>query len=356
MRTPLYDRHRALGAKIVDFSAWEMPLQYQSIIAEHNSVRHAAGLFDVSHMGRLSIVGKDSEPFLDYLSTNNIIGKKDFSATYTVLPSAQCGCVDDVIVYRLSKDHFFIIVNAGNRQNDLEHLLQQAKSFQVDIISHYNEEGILSIQGPKARTIASAIFPQASSLGHMHFCETEFHEKKVLLSCTGYTGEDGFEVYAPHAVITSLWDEWLEIGKPFGLVPVGLGARDTLRLEKGYALFGHEISDAIAPTESVSAWTVKWKKPDFLGKKALEDLEKSPLKRSEAGIILTEPGIARAGYEVFKEGVPIGTVTSGTFSPTLNKAIAIILVKGKLFPNDVVEIKIRQNFSKAVVVPLPFVK
>lgn len=350
MKTALFDRHKALGAKIVDFCGWEMPVQYQGIIPEHLSVRNNGGLFDVSHMGRIEVTGSDAENFLDYLSTNKIIGKADFSATYTVWPNAQGGCVDDVIVYKQSANRFFVIVNAGNRQSDLEHLRQNSQNFDVQIQEHYSKEGILAIQGPNARRIVSQTFPEAISLKHMHFCSVSFKGKEAFLSATGYTGEDGFEIYATEEIIVALWEMWIAQG----MMPIGLGARDTLRLEMGYALYGHEISETIAPNESVSAWTLKWDKPDFIGKKVLEELQKSPSKRSEYGIELIEPGIARSGYEVLKNGNSIGVVTSGTHSPSLNKGIAIILVKGELSIGDIVEVKIRQHHCKGKIVKLPF--
>jgi aminomethyltransferase len=352
MKTALNARHHALGAKMVDFCGWEMPVQYQGIIPEHVSVRTNAGLFDVSHMGRVAISGRDAERFLDYLSTNSIAGKKDFSATYTVWPNAVGGCVDDVIVYRQSPQHFFVIVNACNRQSDLEHLLLEAKAYDVQVQDCYADEGIISIQGPKACAIASLVFPEASELKHMHFCCVAYRGQPAFLSRTGYTGEDGFEVYAPHAVIIALWDRWLAEGQTYGIAPVGLGARDTLRLEKGYALYGHEISASIAPSESVSAWTIKWSKADFLAKPILQRLEDSPLKRSAHGVVLVEPGVARAGYEVFKDGQLIGEVTSGTQSPTLNRAIALVLVQGTLLWGDIVEIQIRQRRCQAKVVKI----
>lgn len=340
---------------MIDFSGWLMPIQYHGIIEEHHCVRRYAGLFDVSHMGRIMISGLDAERFIDYLSTNKIAGKENFTATYTVWANEHGGCVDDVIVYKLSSNEFFAIVNAANRQKDLEHLQKASKGFNVVIENRYSHDGILSIQGPNARKIASLTFTEASELKHMRFSVVNFKGLKGVLSCTGYTGEDGFEIYAPNSMIVSLWELWLEAGKLFGICPIGLGARDSLRLEKGYALYGHEISEAIAPTESVSAWTLKWQKPNFLGKQALENLEKNPEKRSEFGIILSDPGVARQDYEVFQNKKRIGIVTSGGYSPSLNKSIAIVLAGEKLKTGDQVEVKIRQNLCKAKVVDLPFV-
>jgi aminomethyltransferase len=352
LKTALYDRHCALGAKMVDFSGWKMPVQYQGIIAEHHAVRNNVGIFDVSHMGRIIVQGEEAEKFLDYISTNIISGKSDYSATYTVWSNASGGCIDDVIVYKINPTNFFVIANAGNRQKDVEHLQKESKRFKVTIKDCFATEGILAIQGPKAISLMSKVFPEAKDLPAMHFCEVIFEGKKMILSHTGYTGAGGVEIYAPTPLIILLWDRIIDEGA----VPIGLGARDTLRLEMGYALYGHEISEDIAANESVSCWTVKWKKNDFLGKATLESIENSLDKRTEYGVILQEPGIARAGYEVFLNGEKIGHVTSGSHSPTLNHSIAIILSSVKLQEGDEVEIQIRQNFCKAKVVKLPFVE
>ena len=222
------------------------------------------------------------------------------------------------------------------------------KNFDVTIQNRYNEEGILAIQGPNALVIVNRLDEQVNQLKPMRFTPID----DVILSTTGYTGETGFEIYAPNSIILELWDHFIKEG----VVPVGLGARDTLRLDMGYALYGHELSETIAPTESVASWTVKWKKEDFLGKAALEKLESFADKRSQYGVILVDKGIAREGYDVIQNGQVIGKVTSGTHSPSLNQAIAIILVKGKLEEGDTVEIQIRKNRVQAYVVKLPFYK
>lgn len=352
-KTVLYDSHRLLGAKMVEFAGWEMPVQYKGIIQEHKTVRERVGIFDVSHMGRVVIRGKDAEIFLDYLSTNQIRGKQPGSATYTVWCNESGGTVDDLLVYNQCKNLFFVIVNASNRQKDLEHLYKQASHFDVVIEPKYESEGILAIQGPQARIVISKIFKEASNLKSMHFLSVLCREQELILSATGYTGAGGFEIYAPLKVIQELWHTFLVVGKAEEIEPVGLGARDTLRLEMGYALYGHELSEEIAPTESVSRWTVKWDK-DFLGKKALEQLENSPKRRFEYGIILKDRGIAREGYKVFQKDELIGKVTSGTMSPSLNHAIAIILVDRKLKEGDNVAIQIRSNQCVAEIVKLPF--
>lgn len=356
MKTALYSRHCDLKAKIVDFAGWEMPIQYKGILAEHQAVRQAVGLFDVSHMGRIKVSGPDAERFLDYLSTNRITGKAPYSATYAVWCHKEGGCIDDVIIYRINASHFFVIVNASNRQKDLEHLQHEAKGFDVAIESYFENGGIIALQGPKALDLMSHFFPEALNLKPMTFIEVEELGQPLILSRTGYTGAGGFELYGSNDQIVSLWDRLLAEGKIFGIEPIGLGARDTLRLEMGFALYGHELSDDIAPSESVSAWTIKWDKPVFIGKEALIQLQANPSKRSAYGVKLLNPGIARQGYVVFKEGVRIGEVTSGSLAPTLNQAIALILVDSPLQIGEIVDIQIRQTICHAEVVQLPFVR
>lgn len=353
MKTALYARHCALGAKMVDFCGWEMPLQYQGIIPEHHAVRERVGLFDISHMGRVLVQGKDAEKFLDYISTNKIAGKQDGSATYTVWCLPSGGCIDDVIVYRETSTHFFVVVNACNRKVDLEHLQKESRGFDVRIQDRYADEGILAIQGPLATQVLSQFFRQPIDLKNMHFQLLRYEGHELILSATGYTGAGGFEIYGSHAVIEILWDRLLD--EKYGIQPVGLGARDTLRLEMGYALYGHEISPQIAANESVAAWAVKWNKPNFIGKSALEKIEKSPKKRSEKGIVMIDKGIARAGFEVYNKDKQIGIVTSGTYSPTLNQSIALALLEGSIPKDGIVEIQIRQNRCKAKIVELPFI-
>lgn len=327
---------------MVPFAGWDMPVQYKGIIAEHQAVRQGVGLFDVSHMGRILVEGPDAEKLLDFLSTNQIAGKPDGSATYTVWCHEHGGSVDDLLIYRENATLFFVIANAGNRQKDLQHLLQHSKGMNVNIQDRYQEDGILSLQGPQAESVLSKMLPAVSTLKPMRF----FHpEPNLIISRTGYTGAGGFEIYAPNAEIVKWWDRLLQAGAE----PVGLGARDTLRLEMGFALYGHELSDTISPNESVAAWTVKGEK-EFLGKSALQK------KRSAYGIKLIDRGIAREGFPIFKNDQKIGVVTSGTFSPTLNQAIALILVDQPLQLDDIVEVEIRQQKVRAQIVPIPFLR
>jgi aminomethyltransferase len=355
MHTALLEAHQALGGKIVNFCGWQMPVQYQGVILEHQTVRQHVGIFDVSHMGRILVEGLEAEALLDFLSTNQISDKKDGTATYTVWCNEQGMAVDDLIVYRESKTKFFLIVNAGNREKDLAHLLHYSQGRDVTINERYQEDGILAVQGPQALNLMAVLFPGVRHLKHMHFASFTYKNQAIVISKTGYTGEDGVEIYAPKALSVDLWHALLEKGKPFGIAPIGLGARDTLRLEMGYALYGHELSDTIMPIESVSAWTVKWGKSNFLGKSALELMRDKP-HRHEYGIVLSDKGVAREGYRVLQEGKQIGMVTSGTHSPTLNQAIAIVLVEKKLEEGDSVEVQIREHLCAARVVNLPFIQ
>lgn len=346
MKTDLYQRHVDLGAKIVDFSGWEMPIQYRGILAEHQQVRTFAGVFDVSHMGRIIIEGPQAEELLDFLSTNVIKGRPDLTATYTCWCHENGGTVDDLIVYRINKNKFFIIVNAGNRNKDLAHLLNYSVNYDVTITPRYHEDGIIALQGPRAPEIMSGLFPDAMTMKPMTLRTEKHNGAEIYVCTTGYTGEKGYELVGPKEAIRDCWD--LLIAK--GVAPIGLGARDTLRLEMGYALYGHELSDTISPNESVSHWTVKADKHDFLGKQAL-----SRFTRHAYPIKMIGNGIARQNYPVYQGDKQIGVVTSGTMSPTLNQAIGIILVDKPLMLAQPIDIEIRGKRIAAGVVKTPFI-
>ncbi len=356
MRTALYGEHVALGAKMVDFAGWEMPLSYEGVIHEHFAVRKYVGLFDVSHMGRIFVTGPEAEAFLDFACTNTIAGQSDYQAIYTVMASPQGGSVDDIIVYRQKATEAFVVVNASNRLKDLEHLTKLARSYRVHITPRYDQDGIIAVQGPMADALVHEIFPGSWLLSAMCFTILPFQGIPVTVSRTGYTGSGGYEIMAPNALLPSLWQQLLSIGRGFGVQPAGLGARDTLRLEAGYALYGHELTDDIAPTESISSWTVKWKKGDFLGQEALLLLQNSPDRRSQHGIALLDDGIPRAGCRVYKSGREIGIVTSGSHSPCLQKGIAIVMVSHNLAIGERVEIEVRNRRLKGEVLKLPFYK
>jgi len=343
--TALYPNHRQLNAKMVEFAGWEMPVQYQGIIQEHKAVRQGVGVFDVSHMARILIEGPAAEEVLDFLSTNKIAGKKEGTATYTVWCDDKGGCVDDLLVYRTAPDRFFVVVNASNREKDLIHLMHHAAGKELTITPLYGDHGILAVQGPDSLQLV----PETMEMKPMRVVETEFLGEPVVLATTGYTGEKGFEVYAVNETIVKFWEHWMKEGA----APAGLGARDTLRLEMGFALYGHELSNDIYPTETVSKWTVKMKKETFLGKEALEKLENP---RVQFAVELVDKGIAREGAEVLYQGEPIGRVTSGSYSPTLDRGIALAMADRSLEPGEEVEILVRQRRLKGKVVKLPFIR
>lgn len=329
MKTALYDEHLQLGAKMTSFAGWEMPLQYRGIPHEVEAVRKRAGKFDVSHMGRISVVGKDALVFLDFLSANHILGKTPGSSIYTIFCNEKGECLDDLLVYIVDDSHAFIVSNAANREADLEHLQRHAKNYDVKIHDHFETDGILSLQGP----LSADLFPEAASLKKKHFMQ----KGPLIISRTGYTGEDGFEFYGPNIEIVKLW-------KGLEAEPCGLGARDVLRLEMGYALYGHELSRDISPLESVAAWSVKMDH-DFLGKEALN-------KTREPIALIGESNIpAREGYPIFYQGKEVGKVTSGTFSPTLQKPIALGLVDQI---HDSVDVLIRGKHYPFHMIKLPF--
>lgn len=357
MRTVLYQKHIDLGAKMTHFADWEMPLYYQGIIKEHESVRNRVGLFDVSHMGRIQIDGPDAASFVDYMSTNHIQGKPVKTATYTVLCNAQGYCIDDTLIYKETENLFFCVANASNRMADFHHLQSHSPHFHVSVTHRFDDEGILALQGPHASRLLSEIFPLTSSLAHMHFDIFPFQSQRITISRTGYTGADGYEIFAPITIIPLLWDLFCKHGKKHGLELCGLGARDTLRQEMGYALYGHEISETIAPIESVTAWAVKMDKETFLGKEALEKLAENPVLRKQYGVTVQDKGIARANDPVFSgenEEEFIGRVTSGTYSPSLKQGIAIIMVLRPLYPGEEVFIDVRGKKMTAKVSKLPF--
>ncbi len=358
MKTVLHALHGAAGARFTEFCGWEMPARYaKGVIYEHQAVRRAVGIFDVSHMGQIVIQGPEAEKLLEHLATNVVSGKEDGTATYTVWASEEGGCIDDLLVYRLSGTDFFVIVNAGNRQKALKHVQRIGEEFDVVIKDRFEDWGIIALQGPRSERVLSKVVPKAADLKPFRLVEVPWKEKEPLIVArTGYTGEHGYELIAPSKYLCDLWERLMKTGGEYGIEPCGLGARDTLRLEMGYALYGHELSMTIGPGETVANWAVKRSKENFVGKEAIVELDESSRKRKQYGIVLQGRGIARGGCPVFCNGEEVGTVTSGTQSPTLHCAIAIVMVKGKLTKEDTIEVAIRDNKVRAELVKLPFLK
>ncbi len=359
-KTPLNQFHRDLGARMVGFGGWDMPVQYAGVIEEHLAVRQAAGLFDVSHMGEVEVRGANALGFVQHLTTNDASKLVDGQVQYSALCYPDGGVVDDVTLYRSSATHFMFCVNAANTNKDfawMEQVLTECGMSDVELTNVSDHYAQIALQGPKAERILAALTDLSlPELNYYHFIQGVVANVPMLVSRTGYTGEDGFELYLPTDAATTIWRKLLEVGGPYGLVPVGLGARDTLRLEKGYALYGHELSADISPLEAGLGWITKLDGDDFVGKTALLAQKAAGVPRRRVGLLMTERGIPREGYPVMSNGRQVGVVTSGTMSPSLKIGIALALVEpGHAAPDTVVDVQVRSRCLKAKVVKPPFV-
>src|SRR5262245_59532587 len=325
-RTPLFAKHQALGARLVAFGGWEMPVQYSGIIEEHRAVRARAGLFDVSHMGEFRVEGSGALSFLQSLVPNDVAHLTDNQALYTQICNAQGGTLDDLLIYRLGEDRYMAVVNAGTLPKDWAWFSQHAALHpDVTLTDISDETGLLALQGPRAQEILETLTDTPlAKITYYHCRPGAVAGIDCLLSRTGYTGEDGFELYCPADTVATLWDTLLSAGRPFGLLPAGLGARDTLRLEAGYCLYDHELTEEITPLEAGLGWTVKLGKGvDFVGRQALDEEKRDGLRRKLVGLYLRDRGVPRAGYPILRDGMRIGEVTSGTMCPTLDRPAAL---------------------------------
>ncbi len=340
---------------MVGFAGWEMPVQYTGVIEEHLAVRQRAGLFDVSHMGEIEISGPDAEGFCQSISANDVARMKISQAQYNLLLNDNGGVVDDVIFYRLKPDHFLVCVNASNTEKDFCWIQEHAAG-RVDIADVSARYAQLALQGPAAENILQSLTSMELSHIKSFYCAfAEVASIRCLLARTGYTGEDGFELYCHGDDAEALWNTLLETGAAQGLVPVGLGARDTLRLEKAYPLYGHELNDTTTPLEAGLDWVTKLSKPAFIGRDILLKQKQEGVKRKLVGLELVEPGIARSEYPLLRDGKRIGRVTSGTKSPSLHKSIALGYVTVEESQTGTIfDVEIRGRAIKTKVVPLPF--
>ncbi|MEE8522454.1 MAG: glycine cleavage system aminomethyltransferase GcvT [Thermoanaerobaculia bacterium] len=354
-RTPLYDYHRQAGAKLVEFAGWEMPVRYGSELAEHRAVRNAAGLFDVSHMGEVRVKGAGALAFLQRLTPNNVAKLKPGRAHYSGLLTEDATYVDDLLVYQLAADDYLLVINAANVDGDLEWIRSQPHP-DCEIVDESGRYALLALQGPRAVEILSRhTTADLDPIGYYHFVEDRVDGKPCILSRTGYTGEDGFELYLDPGDAAAVWQALLDSGAADGLIPAGLGARDTLRLEAGMALYGHEIDRATTPYEAGAGWVVKLKKGDFIGRDALVRQKKQGLTRRVIGFEVKDRGIARQDHLVLHQGREVGKVRSGTWSPTLEKAIGTADVPSELAGEGTeLEIEVRRRRLAAVVVAMPF--
>ena len=361
-KTPLNEAHRALGGKMVDFGGWDMPVQYPAgVIEEHMATRTRAGLFDVSHMGEIWVEGEDAIGFVDRLTTNDVTKLVDGQAHYSALTNEKGGVVDDLLVYRFDVDKLLLVVNAGTTDKDWEWITSHKKDENVTLTNASADYCQIAVQGPNAfGNLQRLTETDLGDIKYYHFTMGYVDGVESIISRTGYTGEDGFEVYADAKYARQLWDKLLETGgygKEDGILPCGLAARNTLRLESAMSLYGHELSDDITPLEANLGWITKLQKGDFIGSDALKKKKEDGLSRRIVGFEMTQPGIARDGYDVYIEDKRVGYVTSGSPAPFLKKNIGLAFLPVE-FANVDQEIKIdvRGKHLSAKVVPTPFYK
>jgi aminomethyltransferase len=352
-KTPLHEWHLAHSARMVDFAGWDMPIQYTTIIDEHTAVRNHAGLFDISHMGRLSFGGPDSLALIQNVYTNNAATMKDFQVRYGLVCNEQGGICDDVLVYRWPYG-YAMVVNASNRTKIVEWLTQHKGGRQVEIVDQTTTTCMIAIQGPKAVQMCQGLTEaDGTKLAYYYATPTRYKDKPCVVSRTGYTGEDGFEFMLAAAAGMQLWEDLVARGAK----PCGLGARDTLRLEAAMPLYGHELSEEIDPFQAGLAWAVKMDKGDFIGRAALERRRQDPKLRQRVGLELAGKRLAREGSAITVADKEIGRVCSGTFAPTLQKAIAMAYVDPAYSsPGTAVAVDVRGKSETATVVPRPFYK
>ena len=354
-RTPLNWVHRQLGARLVDFGGWEMPVQYSGILEEHHAVRAAVGLFDVSHMGEIEIRGPEAFRLTDFVTTNAVARLQPGQIQYSALLYPHGGFVDDILVHKVAEDHYFLCVNAANQEKDYKHIAAENRwDAEVEFASERYAQ--LAIQGPRALATLQRLTPaDLSGLRYYHFLDGEAARARARIARTGYTGADGFELYVPPEEAPRLWREVLEAGREFGIRPCGLGARNTLRLEARMALYGHELDASTTPWEAGLAWIVKLDKGDFLGRAALVAQRERGVRRKLIGFEMRGRGIARDGYEAFIDGSPAGWVSSGGPSPTLKKNIGLCYLPAEhAVIGKTIQILIRDQLVEAVTVPTPF--
>ena len=361
MKTQLHNYHLQNG-KVVDFAGFEMPIWYKGIVPETLAVRNQVGIFDVSHMGRAITQGANAETFLNFVTTNDVSALKPGQAHYTLLCNEKGGIKDDIIVLRLEPERFVIIFNAGNRKKDMDWLRTQAARSRAELADVSDETALISLQGPKAQaTLGKLSKMEPSKVPRFGCVETEVNRISCLVSRTGYTGEDGFEILVWECPISNpgkaehVWNSLIAGGQEFGIEPCGLGSRDALRLEAGMCLYGNDIDEDINPYEARLGFTVKLTKSDFIGRQALEKQKAEGTKLLRIGLKATTQGIPRPGYEILKNTSAIGKLTSGTFSPTLNLGIAMGYVPREHTPEgQTLGIMIRGRRLDAVVTKFPF--
>jgi aminomethyltransferase len=359
--TPLTERHRALGARLIPFAGWLMPVQYRGILYEHHAVRSAAGLFDLGHMGQVEVSGQDALRFLQWVASNDVSRLAPGEAQYALLTNEQGGIVDDIIIYRdPAGDRYMVVVNASNRDKDVAWLERQRAEAGFDavaIVDLSDRTGMIAVQGPRAEAVVRTLTnADLSAIRPFSWAPADVAGGPAMVARTGYTGEDGFELYVPTEHVGDIWDALIEAGRPFGLEPVGLGARDTLRLEARMPLYGNEMDDSVNPLEAGLGWAVALDKTPFVGRDAIARMKDSgPPRRTVGFRLLERSGSARHGHHVVVDGRVVGHVTSGVLSPTLGQNIGLALVEREVAGiGKPLGIEIRGKVVPAEQVRLPF--
>ena len=357
-KTTLFNVHKEAGAKLIEFAGYMMPVQYNSIIAEHKTVRNSVGVFDVSHMGEIFIKGSKALDFVQYITINDASKLSEGRVQYSAMCYPDGGIVDDLLVYKISDNEFMLVVNASNKEKDLQWMIDNNK-FGVDILDLSDDYTLLAVQGPKSTEVLQKICNRTLNLEYYHFFEAKCAGVNMIVSRTGYTGEIGYELYFKGDVETAekLWNELFEAGKNFDIQPIGLGARDSLRLEMGYCLYGNDIDKLTNPLEAGLGWITKLNKTNFIGKDALLQIKSEGLKRKLVPMIAEEKSFPRHGYDIAIDGNKIGIITSGTVSPVLEQPIAMGYVDSD-YANEgtQVGIVIRGKEIPARITRLPFIK
>ncbi|MEN6623891.1 MAG: glycine cleavage system aminomethyltransferase GcvT [Smithella sp.] len=358
-KTPLYEKHVDLNAKIIDFGGWAMPVQYTNVIDEHKTTRNAAALFDICHMGEIAVRGPQAFDLLQFALTRNLQNQENGQIKLSALLNDEGGIIDDLTVYKIESDYYVLVTNATTCERDWQRIseLREIKGLECTLENITENVGKLDLQGPSSQKILSTLTNfDLNSLKYYHFVELKVSGQPAIISRSGYTGEDGFEIYAPARIIGEVWDKILKAGQNFGLKPAGLGARDTLRLEAGMMLNGQDITEEISPLEVPYEWLVDFNK-DFAGAVALKALKSSGIRKKLVGLEMTGRGIARHGYKIVRDDKEIGIVTSGTFAPTLNKAIGLAFIDiNCTTPDTEISIAIRDSLFPAKIVKIPFYK
>lgn len=354
-RTPLFQAQREAGGRFVDFHGWELPVQFSSILREHQAVRTACGLFDVSHMGQVFVEGPDALPFLQKVNANDIAKAGPGKAVYSHVLNEGGGLVDDVIVSCLGRERYLVVVNAATSDKDFAWFTKHAQGMDVRLANKSDHYSMLALQGPNAARVLSQVAVQAVELPRFGAMEAELYGQRTIITRTGYTGEDGFELIIPNETAVRAWQDLLTQGRSFGIAPCGLGSRDTLRLEAGLLLYGQDVDDEHTPLEAGYGWVVKLDKGDFIGKEALARQKREGLKRRLTGVKLLERGVPRPGAQVIVDAKPLGILASATYSPTLEIGIGVgYLSDPSLAPGRKCAVELHGRKVPAEICAVPF--